>query len=65
VPDRPRPEDYTTCTAVAPDVVFAIRMFGTGLRTAHNAQVQLSGTVNLQVSASRYLPRSNRGPDQV
>ena len=26
---RPRREDHTTCTAVAPDVVFTVRMYGT------------------------------------
>jgi hypothetical protein len=25
----PRREDHTTCTAVAPDVVFTVRMYGT------------------------------------
>ena len=58
-PRDPRREDQPTCTAVAPDVVFTVRMYGTmplyGPRLVHNSSFSQPRT---RSSATRH---ANRG----
>jgi hypothetical protein len=59
---RPRCEEYTICTAVAPDAVFTARTYGTGPAYGPriSAQIQLSRTKNLQVSSVEAVRTQNR-----
>lgn len=50
----PRGDEHTTCTAVVPDVVFTVRMYG--IRPLYGprlVQINPARTVNPQVSATR------------
>jgi hypothetical protein len=69
VPDIPRPptEEYTICTAVAPDAVFTVRTYDTGPAYAPvRAQIRLARGEDPQVSeppAVRVADRvKSRGP---
>ena len=63
----PRREDHTTCTAVAPDVVLTVRMYGAtplyGSRLVRKFAYRK--TVNLQVSATLLSRTLDREQTQV
>ncbi len=62
----PRCQEYTICTAVAPDAVFTVRTYGTRqLYGPFSVQIQLRRTGNPQVTAVASAQNPNREPTQV